>query len=143
MSLFDVSGTGNLTADPELRYTPNGVPVVNFTVATNRNKKNDAGGWDTVASTFLRASAWRAQAESIANSFKKGDRIKVSGYLKQDDYEKDGQKRTYYEIEVQEVSSPIGGGGSTSTPPVQPNTGNSAPQSQSSMSAFEGDEPPF
>lgn len=143
MALFDISGTGNLTADPELRYTPNGVPVVNFTVATNRNKKNDAGGWDTIASTFLRASAWRAQAESIANSFKKGDRIKVSGYLKQDDYEKDGQKRTSYEIEVQEVSSPIGGASSNTAPQVQPNTGNTPPPVQPSMSAFEGEEPPF
>lgn len=96
---------GNLTADPELRYTQNGLAVANFTVAhTERvfdRATNESKDGDTV---FLRGSVWRDLAEHVAASLKKGQRVVVIGSLKQRDYEdKDGNKRTAYEIEVDEI----------------------------------------
>lgn len=129
MALFTVSGTGNLVEAPELRHTPNGVPVVSVRIATNKNKKNDAGQWEPIASTFLTATAWRKQAEDIANTFNKGDRITVSGDLKQREYEKDGVKRTAYEIDVRDVAVPMSRGGDTQ---------GGAPSVEASTSGFGG-----
>jgi single-strand DNA-binding protein len=95
---------GNLTADPELRFTSNGQPVANFTVAsTPRFFDKQANEWRDGESLFLRCNVWRQQAESVAESLQRGMRVIVQGRLKQRSYEKDGQKRTVFEVEVDEV----------------------------------------
>lgn len=96
---------GNLTADPELRFTPNGVPVANFTVAsTPRNFDRQTNEWRDGEAMFLNCSVWRQYAENAAESLSKGMRVIVHGNLKARSYEdRDGNRRTSYEIDVQEV----------------------------------------
>lgn len=96
--------TGNLVEDPELRYTPSGVAVCNFRVAsTPRRYDSQTQQWEDGDSLFLTCNVWRNPAENVANSLAKGMRVIVTGSLKQRSYEKDGQQRTAYEIEVDEV----------------------------------------
>ena len=100
-----INVVGNLTADPELRYTQSGLAVANFTVAstpkvfdkqTNELKDGDA--------LFLRASVWREFAENVAGSLSKGSRVVVTGRLKQKSYEtKEGEKRTSFELDVDAI----------------------------------------
>ena len=96
---------GNLTADPELRYTQNGLPVANFTIAsTPRNFDRQANEWKDGEALFLRASVWREFAEHVAASLTKGARVIATGRLKQRSYEdKEGNKRTVVELEVDEI----------------------------------------
>jgi single-strand DNA-binding protein len=96
---------GNLTADPELRFTPNGQAVANFTVAsTPRRMNNQTKEWEDSPTLFLRCNVWRQQAESVAESLQRGVRVIVTGRLTQRSYEtKEGEKRTVYEIEVEDV----------------------------------------
>lgn len=95
---------GNLTADPELRYTPSGAPVANFTVAsTPRTYDRNAGEWKDGDAMFLPCSVWRDAAENVAETLAKGMRVIVQGRLKSRTYEKQGEKRTVFEIEVEEV----------------------------------------
>lgn len=96
---------GNLTADPELRYTPNGHAVVNFTIAsTPRVYDRDAREWRDGDALFLRASIWRDYAEHVASSLSKGVRVIAQGRLKQRSYEtREGEKRTAFELEVEEI----------------------------------------
>lgn len=95
---------GNLTADPELRYTQNGIPVVNFTVAsTPRTFDRQANEWKDGDALFLRCSAWREFAEHIAGSVQKGTRVVVVGELKQRTYQdREGNNRTAIELQVTE-----------------------------------------
>jgi single-strand DNA-binding protein len=94
---------GNLTNDPELRFTPSGSAVANFTVAsTPRVFKNNA--WEDGETLFLRCSVWREAAENAAASLAKGTRVILSGKLKSRQYEtKEGEKRTVMEVEVEEI----------------------------------------
>ena len=96
---------GNLTDDPELRYTPNGAAVANFTVAsTPRFLDKTTNEWKDGDTLFLRCNIWRQAAENVAESLTRGTRVIVSGRLKQRSYEtKEGEKRTVYEVEVDEV----------------------------------------
>lgn len=96
---------GNLTADPELRYTQNGLAVANFTIAsTPRNFDRASNDWKDGEALFLRASVWREFAEHVAGSLTKGSRVIATGRLKQRDYEtKEGEKRTSIELEVDEI----------------------------------------
>ena len=96
---------GNLTADPELRFTPNGVAVANFTVAsTPRTFDRQSGEWRDGDALFLRCTAWRDPAEHIAESLTRGDRVVVQGRLRQRSFEtRDGDKRTVVELDVDEV----------------------------------------
>ncbi|MEH1522126.1 single-stranded DNA-binding protein [Cutibacterium avidum] len=96
---------GNLTADPELRFTPNGVPVANFTVAsTPRTFDRQTNEWRDGEAMFLNCSVWRQFAENVAESLSKGMRVIVNGNLKARSYEdRDGNRRTSYEIDVNEV----------------------------------------
>ena len=96
---------GNLTADPELRFTPNGVPVANFTVAsTPRTFDRQTNEWRDGEAMFLNCSVWRQFAENVAESLSKGMRVIVNGNLKARSYEdRDGNKCTSYEIDVAEV----------------------------------------
>ena len=93
---------GNLTRDPELRYTPNGSAVANFTVAsTPRFYDKNASEWKDGDSLFLNCNVWRQAAENAAESLQRGMRVIVSGRLRQRSYEtKEGEKRTVYEVEV-------------------------------------------
>ena len=95
---------GNLTGDPELRFTPSGSAVANFTIAsTPRTLDRQSNEWKDGETLFLRASIWREAAENVAESLTKGMRVIASGNLKMRQYEKDGEKRTSTELEVQEI----------------------------------------
>ena len=100
-----ITVVGNLTADPELRYTQNGLPVANFTIAsTPRNFDRAANEWKDGEALFLRASVWREFAEHVAGSLTKGSRVIATGRLKQRSYEtREGEKRTAIELEVDEI----------------------------------------
>jgi single-strand DNA-binding protein len=129
-----ITVVGNLTADPELRYTQNGLPVANFTIAsTPRNFDRAANEWKDGEALFLRASVWREFAEHVAGSLTKGSRVIATGRLKQRSYEtKEGEKRTSIELEVDEIGPSLryataqvtraagggGGGGGQSRPQV-------------------------
>ncbi|MDR7161791.1 single-stranded DNA-binding protein [Arthrobacter sp. BE255] len=96
---------GNLTNDPELRFTPSGSAVANFTVAsTPRTFDRQSNEWKDGETLFLRASVWREAAENVAESLTKGMRVIVTGRLKSRSYEtKEGEKRTVIELEVDEI----------------------------------------
>jgi len=100
-----ITVVGNLTADPELRYTQAGLAVANFTIAsTPRTFDRASNDWKDGEALFLRASVWREFGEHVAGSLTKGSRVIVTGRLKQRSYEtKEGEKRTSFEIEVDEI----------------------------------------
>lgn len=107
MSIGDTTITiiGNLTADPDMRYTNTGVAVASFTVAsTRRTYDKQTGKWADGDTLFLRCNVWRELADHVTESLTKGTRVIVTGRLKQRDYDdKEGIKRTIYEIDVEEV----------------------------------------
>mgnify|MGYP000955132906 CR=1 FL=1 len=96
---------GNLTGDPELRFTPSGAAVANFTVAsTPRTFDRQSNEWKDGETLFMRCSIWRDAAENVAESLQRGTRVIVSGRLKSRSYEtKEGEKRTVVEMDVDEV----------------------------------------
>ncbi|RPA12476.1 single-stranded DNA-binding protein [Gordonia sp. OPL2] len=96
---------GNLTADPELRFTPSGAAVANFTVAsTPRTFDRQTNEWKDGEALFLRCNIWRDAAENVTESLSKGTRVVVQGRLKQRSYEtKEGERRTVVELEVDEI----------------------------------------
>jgi single-strand DNA-binding protein len=100
-----IAVVGNLTSDPELRYTQNGLAVANFTVAsTPRTLDRQSNEWKDGEALFLRCSVWREFAEHVASSLTKGSRVIVQGRLKQRSYEtKEGEKRTSFELDVDEI----------------------------------------
>ena len=100
-----ITVVGNLTAPPELRFTPNGAGVANFTVAsTPRTFDRQSNEWKDGEAMFLRCSIWRDAAENVAESLEKGMRVIVQGRLKQRSYEtREGEKRTVVEMEVDDV----------------------------------------
>ena len=164
---------GNLTADPELRFTPSGAAVANFTVAsTPRIFDRQTNEWKDGEALFLRCNIWREAAENVAESLTRGSRVIVSGRLKQRSFEtREGEKRTVVELEVDEIGPSLqyatakvnkasrsggggggfgGGGGSRSAPPAGGASGGEAKQddpwgSAPASGSFAGgdDEPPF
>src|ERR1700712_4760870 len=100
-----ITVVGNLTSDPELRYTQNGLAVANFTIAsTPRTFDRQANEWKDGEALFLRASVWREFAEHVAGTLTKGSRVIAQGRLKQRSYEtKEGEKRTSMELEIDEI----------------------------------------
>jgi len=144
-----VTVTGNLTGDPELRFTPNGQAVASFTVAsTTRVLDRNTNEWKDGDTLFLRCSVWRQYAENVAESLTKGTRVIVSGRLKQRSYEtKEGEKRTVVEMDVDDVGPVLrnatakvtrvnrGEGGSS--------TGSAAPADDPWAAPAPMDEPPF
>ncbi|MCS3844467.1 single-stranded DNA-binding protein [Microbacterium sp. AK031] len=100
-----ITVVGNLTADPELRYTQNGLPVANFTIAsTPRTFDRQANEWKDGDALFLRASVWREFAEHVAGSLTKGMRVVAQGRLRQRSYQdREGNNRTAIELEVDEI----------------------------------------
>lgn len=131
---------GNLTNDPELRFTPSGSAVANFTIAsTPRTFDRNSNEWKDGETLFLRASVWKEAAENVAESLTKGMRVIVTGRLKSRSYEtKEGEKRTVIELEVDEIGPSLkyanakvnrtqrsgnGGGGFSNTPTSTDNLG--------------------
>ncbi|MDX6265119.1 MAG: single-strand DNA-binding protein [Kribbellaceae bacterium] len=100
-----VTLVGNLVDDPELRFTPSGAAVANFRVAsTPRTYDRQSGEWKDGESLFLSCSVWRQAAENVAESLQRGMRVIIQGRLKQRSYDdREGQKRTVFEIDVDEV----------------------------------------
>src|SRR5579864_2076224 len=100
-----ITVVGNLTADPELRFTPSGAAVASFTIAsTPRTFDRNSNEWKDGEALFLRCSIWRQAAENVAESLTKGMRVIVSGRLRQRSYQtKEGEKRTLVELDVEEI----------------------------------------
>jgi len=100
-----ITVVGNLTDDPELRFTPSGAAVANFSVAsTPRNFDKNTNEWVDGEAMFLRCSIWRQAAENVAESLQRGMRVVVHGRLKARSYEtREGEKRTVFEIDVEEI----------------------------------------
>ncbi|HEX4394415.1 MAG TPA: single-stranded DNA-binding protein [Mycobacterium sp.] len=162
---------GNLTADPELRFTPSGAAVANFTVAsTPRMFDRQTNEWKDGEALFLRCSIWREAAENVAESLTRGSRVIVSGRLKQRSFEtREGEKRTVVELEVDEIGPSLkyatakvnkasrsggggggfGGGGGSRQPAAQSSGGSATSEdpwgSAPASGSFAGgdDEPPF
>ena len=104
MAMGQVTIVGNLTDDPELRYTPNGAAVANFSVAVNRRYKDQSGEWKDGDTSFFKINAWRTLAENVAESLTRGANVIVVGRLLQRSWEtQDGEKRTVIEIEADEI----------------------------------------
>lgn len=126
MSFGDTTLTviGNLTADPDLRFAPNGNAVASFTIAaTRRTYDQSTNSWKDGDTLFMRAVAWKQLAEQIAESLTKGTRVIAHGRLKQRDYEKDGIKRTIVELDIEEIGPSL----KYATAKVTRVTGNGAP----------------
>lgn len=104
---------GNTTGAPELRFTPSGTPVATFTVAANERYKNGSGEWTDGPTSYVRCNAWRDQAQHLADSVAKGDRLIVSGVLREREYEVppqhpgDSGKRRVWELHVTEVGASL------------------------------------
>jgi single-strand DNA-binding protein len=100
-----ITVVGNLTDDPELRFTPSGAAVANFTVAsTPRTLNKQTNEWEDGEAMFLRCSVWRQAAENVAESLQKGARVIVNGRMRARTWEtREGEKRTSFEIDVDEI----------------------------------------
>ncbi len=100
-----ITVVGNLTADPELRFTPSGAAVASFTIAsTPRTFDRNSNEWKDGEALFLRCSIWRQAAENVAESLQRGMRVVASGRLKQRSFEtREGEKRTVIELDVDEI----------------------------------------
>ena len=161
-----ITVVGNLTDDPELRFTPSGAAVANFTVAsTPRVFKRDSNSWEDGDTLFMRCSVWRQYAENVAESLTRGTRVVVQGRLKQRSYEtREGEKRTVVELEVEEIGpalryatakvqraerrgagGPPAGGGSTGGQPAGGSDpwASSTPGADPWSSQAPAEEPPF
>jgi single-strand DNA-binding protein len=160
-----ITVVGNLTGDPELRFTPSGAAVANFTVAsTPRTLDKATNEWKDGEALFLRCSIWRQAAENVAESLQKGMRVVVQGRLKQRSYEVNGEKRTSVELDVEEIGPSLkyatakvnkttrgsGGGGFGGSPagsgggaPADDPWASSAPAGGGAGGGGWSDEPPF
>ncbi|MEV4317104.1 single-stranded DNA-binding protein [Actinocrispum sp. NPDC049592] len=141
--LPEVTVTGTLTADPELRYTATGTAVANFTVAANERRfDSNTGGWTDGDATFLRATVWRQVAENVTNSLSKGARVVVTGTLRQRSYETTGgEKRTVLELDVTEIGASLRWATVTVTKATREPARTAA--NGSSTNRWQSDEPPF
>ena len=136
---------GNLTADPDLRYTPSGSPVANFTVAsTPRTFDRQTQEWKDGEAMFINCAAWRGLAENVAESLVKGSRVIVSGRLHSRSYEtREGEKRTVLEAEVDEIGPSLRYATAKVTRNQQ-QTGNFTPAAQPAADPWPADgQPPF
>jgi len=137
MPLPQISLTGNVVDDPELRFTSSGKAVVSFRVAANQRKKTDAGGWADGDSCFLTVSAWEQSAEAIAEQVQRGTKVVVTGVLKQRSYEdKDGNKRSVYDVQAYDVAIVV-------RPPKAEREKPTAPMDDPWAAPATSTEPPF
>lgn len=150
--LPEITVAGTLVADPELNFTTAGDAVANFRIAANdRRYDRDRGEWVDAGATFLRCSIWRQAAENVTESLHKGDRVLVTGVLKQRDYEtQEGEKRTVYELAVTEIGPSLKFATatvrklkrSTGATPTTSDPWGSTPPPATTSGGF-SDEPPF
>ncbi|ONI72855.1 single-stranded DNA-binding protein [Actinosynnema sp. ALI-1.44] len=168
-----ITVVGNLTADPELRFTSSGAAVASFTVAsTPRTFDRQSGEWKDGEALFMRCSIWRQAAENVAESLTRGARVVVTGRLKQRSYDtREGEKRTVIELEVDEIGPSLryatakvnrvsrgegggggfgggggnsgGGGGGNRQAPPSDDPWGSAPPAGGGGGGGFSDEPPF
>lgn len=161
-----ITVVGNLTADPELRFTPSGAPVANFTVAsTPRTFDRASGEWKDGDAMFLNCAVWRQAAENVAESLTKGMRVIVQGRLRSRSYEtREGEKRTVFEVEVEEIGPALkyatakvtrsssgsgggggysGGGSSGGSWSNQGGSGNDRSAGADPWASAQSEEPPF
>ncbi|GGP38798.1 single-stranded DNA-binding protein [Saccharothrix coeruleofusca] len=156
-----ITVVGNLTADPELRFTQSGAAVASFTVAsTPRTFDRQSGEWKDGEALFLRCNVWRQVAENVAESLTRGSRVLVTGRLRQRSFEtKEGEKRTVVELEVDEIGPSLryatakvnkvsrgdGGGGFGGGQPSRPSAPADDPWGSAPPAGSGGfaDEPPF
>ena len=132
-----ITVVGNLTADPELRYTQNGLPVANFTIAsTPRTFDRQANEWKDGEALFLRASVWREFAEHVAGSLTKGMRVIAQGRLRQRAYQdREGNNRTAIELEVDEIGPSLRYATAQVTRAASTGGGQSRPQQSQQVSS--------
>ncbi len=152
MSDNQVTLTGNLTDDPELRFTPNGVAVANFRLAVDQ-RVWDADGWKDGESSYFRVSVWRDQAEHVSRSLHKGARCVVVGRLRSRSWETpEGQRRSAVEVDAEEVGmslrftpvAPPSAEAATETPAPAKAGGNGSRRGRQPAKAAAGrDEAPF
>ena len=135
--------TGNLVDDPELRFTPAGQPVARFRIASApRYRDNATGEWKDGDALFLTCNVWRQQAENVAESLTKGMRAIVTGRLRQRSYEtQDGDKRTVYELQADEVGVSLRSASATVTKTTR--TGNGGGQTSDPWADNADNRPPF
>jgi single-strand DNA-binding protein len=159
-----ITVVGNLTGDPELRFTPSGAAVASFTVAsTPRTLDKATNEWKDGEALFLRCSIWRQAAENVAESLQKGMRVVVQGRLQQRSYDtKEGEKRTVIEMQVDEIGPSLkyatakvnrtsrgsgnggfGGSPSAGSAPADDPWASSAPAGGGGGGGGWADEPPF
>jgi len=146
-----ITVVGNLVADPELRFTPSGQPVATFRVAsTPRIRDNATNEWKDGDTLFLTVNVWRQQAENVAESMTRGTRAIVTGRLRQRSYEtKEGEKRTVYEVEADEIGMSLRNATAKVTKASRASGGNGGQhQGEADPWASEGpggytDQPPF
>jgi single-strand DNA-binding protein len=136
---------GNCCGDPELRYTPAGQAVASFTVAsTPRHRDSQSGEWRDGDALFLRCNVWRQAAENVAESLTRGSRVIVQGRLRQRSYTtKDGEERTVYELEVDEVGPSLKWASAKITKTARSSGGNSGGAARADDPWASSDEPPF
>lgn len=135
MSTNSITLIGNLVEDPELRFTPSGVPMARLRFAVNRRWRDNSGEWQEDTS-FFTGTVWRDQAETVAESLQKGTRVIVTGRLEQRSWEtQEGEKRSVVEVAIDEIGPSLrwatatvtrtprsggGDGGGYSSPPPGP-----------------------
>ena len=107
MTLPQLTATGNIGQDPELKFTANGQAVLEFSIGCNENKRNPTGEWETISTTWLRVTLWGQEAQRGADLYKKGDHITVTGSLHVREYTRqDGSKGSSPEVKYATVSLP-------------------------------------
>ena len=141
---IQVTVIGNLTADPELRFTPSGAAVSDFTVAsTPRNFDKDSNEWKDGETTFLRCAIWRDAAEHVVESLTKGDRVIVYGRLRTESWtdRESGEKRSALKMDVEEVGPSLKF--RITRHGERPSRGNGRRSGDQYASQGQSDEPPF
>lgn len=133
--------TGNLTADPELRFTPSGAAVCNFTVASTPRKFDKAsGGWKDAEAIFMRCTTWRQLAEHVAETLTRGSAVIVVGRLESKSFQtREGDQRTVLELQVDEVGASL----KFATAKISKATRTGAAGGSASSESQFDDEPPF
>lgn len=149
MTLPRIEATGRLGNDPELKFTPSGAAVANFSIACDENKKDGNDNWEKVSTTWLRVAVWKDAAEAVAEHVKKGDLVTVIGQLTVRDYEHNGVNKQSVEVKNATVTKalPKVGGGQPSRsnswqPSSQPAQTNTPADPWSTQPPLDS-EPPF